>query len=256
MSKEDLVEILDTTTSLLTHPQTYVKLREAWDKGNARVNGDDKRNSPMQLIQDVFNKLQTDMIVAIGYDADYGVAVLGTVREVYGQDTLVMERIKVFQDSMKMAVDKVVGAEGKSYSRVDDGTTKVISVKHSQPNGDVDDSGKGAPSGNDDMDGRGQREALAKAKQMAVLQQDILAQLLSWSAEERQEQVAYAETVHRDFVAQAMAIESIEERKEFLLTVNPDVQRTLILYKVWEDMKASNGGKAPEIQMNKDFVKK
>ena len=105
------------------------------------------------------------------------------------------------------------------------------------------------------MNNRSQAEQFAKARQMAQMSQDILAQLLSWKESERNEHLKHAQATHDDFVSQVMAITDVKARAEFMLTVNPAVQRTLLVHKVWEEMKAQNGGKAPEIKMNEDFAK-
>ena len=252
-----LLEFLDSCVALLTYPDSRIKLRAAFDKGNERASTstpEEKRNSPMQLMQDELNELQKTMLECCGFDADYGVSALASIRDEYSADADVMKKLQTFQDAMKVAVQSAAADDSKKWSKSNDGTTKVLSVSHKELDGD-------APPGintvdNIDMNERAQVVNLAKAKQIAVLQQDILAQLLTWSEEERDEQLKFAKQTHDEFVSQVMSIESTEERTQFMLTVNPEVQRTLLVHKVWEDMCKTNGGKPPSIKMNKEFGKK
>ena len=188
------------------------------------------------------------------FEGDYGVGVLASIHETFGKDEEVGAKLKNFQNAMGSAVKLATTAEAQTFSKVDDGTTRVVSVSHKEVDPDAPRSElMQTPAGLEAAEAM-QKKQLAVARQMAVMQQDVLAQLLSWNEEEREEQLKYAKQTHEDFVRQVREIEDVQERANLMLTVNPEVQRTLVVHKVWEEMKRTNGGVAPSIKMNKDFV--
>ena len=177
------------------------------------------------------------------------------MRTTFAGDEEVLQKLDTFVERMAKAGRDVLKfyEEGRSMGSLadkvpmqDDGTTRVVKVSHKE----VDSDAPSAQKGNIEMKEREERKQMDMARQMAVMQQDILAELLSWDEEERKEQLAFCKQVRDEFVQQAMSVPPAQ-RAAFMTTVNPDLQRKLIMLKLWDDMVARNGGVAPEIKKTK-----
>jgi len=190
-------------------------------------------------------------------DGDYGTDQLAMVRSTFAGDEVVLQKLDSFIQRMQRAGSDILAFFGEDNSGVtsggkvdlqDDGTTRVLHVSHKEI--DLDDPAARNFGGNMEMTEREQKKQFEVARQMAVMQQDILAELLSWDETERKEQLEFCRQVRNEFVQQAMTVNP-EERAAFMTTVNPDLQRKLIMLKLWDEMVARNGGKEPEIKKAK-----
>ena len=78
-----------------------------------------------------------------------------------------------------------------------------------------------------------QRNQLQMAQKASQLQQSIMQQLLDMDEEKRRECLMDARNVHEKFLQDALALPP-QERIPFMQNVQPDVQKKLLMYKLWE----------------------
>jgi hypothetical protein len=85
------------------------------------------------------------------------------------------------------------------------------------------------------------------ASEAAVLQQEILGELLRLPEHERNNRLEEAERVSQEFTTQVMTLPPGPDRIAFLQSVDPLTSRQLAMHKLWKGMLQANGGKAPQM---------
>ena len=136
------------------------------------------------------------------------------------------------------------------------GNTRVVSVQYSEF--EVDQHGNKIESANKNnapeqigderqqLSEEDRKRQLRMASEAAVLQQTILAELLSMDEDQRNETLKEAAQVSKDFMQEVLAL-PMQERIDFLRSVDPETSRKLAMHKLWEGMLQANGGKPPKI---------
>ncbi|GMH51019.1 hypothetical protein TrRE_jg7958 [Triparma retinervis] len=261
ITREECITFLDACVAMLDLRETSDVLRQEFKKakfGTQQVVDGAVRSgdgaSGMRLVHEELVRMQTNMLECCGLQGDFGVSQLGIARTTFAGDNEVLKKLDTFIERMAKAGSDVLEFYGEGgvssladkVSMQDDGTTRVVKVSHKE----VDTSAPAADRGDVEMKEREQRKQINMARQMAVMQQDILAELLSWDEEERKEQLQFCKQIRDEFVQQAMSVPPAQ-RAEFMTTVNPDLQRRLIMLKLWDEMVAKNGGVAPDIKKAK-----
>ena len=132
------------------------------------------------------------------------------------------------------------------------GNTRVVSVQYSEfevdQNGNTIKSENNAPQARIDerlqLSEEDQKRQLRMASQAALLQQSILGDLLSMAEDQRNDVLKEAAEESRKFMKECMEL-PLQERIEFLRSVDPETSRKLAMHKLWDGMLQANGGKPP-----------
>ncbi len=134
------------------------------------------------------------------------------------------------------------------------GNTRVVSVQYSEF--EVDQHGNKIEDKNNAPEQIGderqqiseedKKRQLRMASEAAVLQQTILGELLSMDEGQRNHTLQEAAQVSNDFMQELMAL-PMQERVNFLRSVDPETSRKLAMHKLWEGMLQTNGGKPPKM---------
>ncbi|KAG7352377.1 hypothetical protein IV203_008425 [Nitzschia inconspicua] len=138
------------------------------------------------------------------------------------------------------------------------GSTRVVSVKYSEyditPDGHRLDEGVSDPTAApetltmepaQELSEEQQKRQIRLAHEAAVLQQEILGELLRLPEHERNNRLEEAERTSQDFVKEVMTLRPGSDRIAFLRTVDPHTSRQLAMHKIWKDMIQANGGRPP-----------
>eukprot|EP00816_Leptocylindrus_hargravesii_P005401 CAMPEP_0196819102 /NCGR_PEP_ID=MMETSP1362-20130617/69049_1 /TAXON_ID=163516 /ORGANISM="Leptocylindrus danicus, Strain CCMP1856" /LENGTH=532 /DNA_ID=CAMNT_0042197461 /DNA_START=53 /DNA_END=1651 /DNA_ORIENTATION=- len=186
--------------------------------------------------------LQRTCLTAVGYDPSFATGVMNKIVHNYGQNDA--ELFQVFREFLNVMTTTLTDATAVDLK--DDATgTRVTAVKYSEKTvSEVE-----APL-SDTMDQQKeleQRKQLQVARKAAALQQTIMAELIEMDEEDRAEALEEAKEAHDLFMKQMMEIPVGPERVAFLQNADDDVQRKLIMLKMWEALKAKNGGEEPKI---------
>jgi len=186
--------------------------------------------------------LQRTCLTAVGYDPSFATGVMNKIVHNYGQNDA--ELFQVFREFLNVMTTTLTDATAIDLK--DDATgTRVTAVKYSEktvaeaeaPSSDIMDQQKELE----------QRKQLQVARKAAALQQSIMSELIDMDEEERSEALEEAKEAHDLFMKQMMEIPVGPERVAFLQNADDDVQRKLIMLKMWEALKAKNGGQEPKI---------
>lgn len=185
--------------------------------------------------------LQRTCLAAVGYEPSFATGVMNKLPQNYPNDAELFQVFREFLNVMTATVTDATAVELK-----DDVTgTKVTAVKYSEKSAaDVE-----APS----SDGMAQQKELEQRKQLelarkaAELQQSIMAELIEMGDEDRSAALEEAKEAHDSFMDQLMEIPVGPERVAFLQNADDTTQRKLIMLRMWEGMKARNGGKEPDV---------
>ncbi len=117
------------------------------------------------------------------------------------------------------------------------GVTRVVAVNYSER--EVTTGGGSASSSEAPMNQRMveqheemQREQLQMAQKAAQLQRMILSELFEMEEEEREKCLLDAKKAHEGFLKDAMAL-PLTDRVAFMQNINPDLQKKLLMYKLW-----------------------
>ena len=135
------------------------------------------------------------------------------------------------------------------------GNTRVVSVQYSEfevdQHGNKIESKNNAPEQTIDerreLTKEDQKRQLRMASEAAILQQTILAELLSMDEDQRNCTLKEASDASLKFMQEVMALPMGQERIDFLRSVDPETSRKLAMHKLWEGMLQANGGKPPKI---------
>lgn len=111
------------------------------------------------------------------------------------------------------------------------GVTRVVAVQYSEVG---DGSGSDAPKKNTmELPQEEQIRQIRVASQAKKLQDELLAELESMAAEDRNERLRYAKKVSDEFLQSVMALPPGPERIRFLQTVDSEKSKLLSMYKLW-----------------------
>ncbi len=132
------------------------------------------------------------------------------------------------------------------------GNTRVVSVQYSEfevdQHGNTIKSENNAPQARIDerlqVSEEDQKRQLRMASQAALLQQSMLGDLLSMAEDQRNDVLKEAAEESRKFMKECMEL-PLQQRIDFLRSVDPETSRKLAMHKLWEGMLQANGGKPP-----------
>ena len=236
LSRDDILTFLDLCTSYVASPIVASSMKEAYAS-----EPEPKRS--VRAMNERLVEAQNEVMEALGYEREWCTLRLQNARDAFAGDARVVQRLDAFVSGMvdaSRAVASSFNAPAPGGASLDDGTTRVTKVTSKE----LDSSDPVAP------DGGGQRMAdrgpskveIATMKQMAVMEQDVLAELLSLGDAERGARVAGCRALQAEFLQQAGGV-PVEERANFMLCVSPEVKRALIMVRVWEDFEMKRGGR-------------
>jgi hypothetical protein len=135
------------------------------------------------------------------------------------------------------------------------GNTRVVCVQYSEfeitPDGYQERSVSSPPGRQSTLDAQlteeEQKSQIRLASEAAILQQEILGELLSMQEHERNDCLQEAKEVSEDVMKRALALSPGRDRIEFLRSVDPHTSRQLARHKLWTSMLHANGGKPPKM---------
>jgi len=203
-------------------------------------------STPQQRV----SHLQQMILCALGYEPYYGSQgiIQNKMAEVNSDidDPELKETVTTFilllqeitKDAMKYSLQE------QSHTLTDEGeggVTRVVAVNYSEREvsnysaAGIEKSSSDAPM-NQRMEEQGeemQREQLQMAQRAAKLQQMILSELLSMEEEEREKSLLDARAAHEKFLKDAMAL-PLTERVTFMQNIDQDLQKKLLMYKLWQ----------------------
>ncbi len=244
LNRDQIMAFFDAAVAYVSTEAGRNRLEGEFKKAEGRGNRQDGK-SGVRLVTECVIDIQKEMLECCGIEADFGVSQLGQLRENFSGDEEVMARLEAFVKSMGDASSRACkGAETMGKIEHDDGVTRVASVKHTEidPEAPAD---RGEIRG--EMREREQKRELAAAREMAAVQQGILAELLKMDEDERNEVVAKAEIAHIEFVRRTNEIEDVGEKVLFMRTIDSGLQKQLIQFRLWQEMIKNNGGVPPQI---------
>jgi hypothetical protein len=134
------------------------------------------------------------------------------------------------------------------------GSTRVVSVQYSEF--DVTHDGRkvvegrtapGALTMEAQLSEEEQKKQIRLSNEAAILQQEILGELLSLQEHERKNRLDEAERVNDAFTREVMTLPPGRQRIDFLRGVDPQTSRLLAMHKLWKAMLDANGGNPPKI---------
>lgn len=168
------------------------------------------------------------------------------------QDLVQEMQVAIRTASLQMQQDQQV----KLLSDLEKGgNTRVVSVQYSEfevtPDGkQVATGGSNAPHAatmEAQMTEEEQKKQIRLASEAAVMQQEILGELLSLPEHERRNRLEEAEQVSQEFMAQVVTLPPGQERIDFLRSVDPLTSRKLAMHKIWAGLLQANGGLPPQL---------
>lgn len=221
--------------------------------------------------------IQRMFLRALGYDPDYGTREIK--RLFYDKDSNCDEHLRSNFACMAQRMGAVlreataVAMRDAFVTDNDDNVTRVVSVVYSEKlideatgkviattsvheddapysetmQGQIDAEQDNSPelaAAREQM----RREEFRVARQAAVLQQEILGELLSMRDEERDIKLLQAKETVNDVLRKAMQIPAGPERISFITSLDPATQRLMAMQKLWDGMLAANEGKSPNIR--------
>lgn len=221
-------------------------------------------------------RIQRMFLRALGYDPDYGTREIKRMFYNGTDESEYDEQLHATFSSMAQQMDAVLveataAASHDTFFANDDSVTRVVSVAYSEKL--IDEvTGQEIMTVHEDavprpetMDGQqededdspeliaaareqNRRDEFALARQAAVLQQEILGELLSMRDEEREVKLRSAQETVNKVLHTAMQIPAGSERVSYITSLDPATQRLMAMQKLWDGMLAANGGKPPTIR--------
>jgi hypothetical protein len=94
----------------------------------------------------------------------------------------------------------------------------------------------------------GRRQELDVARRAAILQQEILGELLSLRDEQRDEKLREANTIVDDVMQHILSLPIGSERISYISNLDPKTQRCMAMKKIWDAMLKANGNQPPTLQ--------
>eukprot|EP00543_Licmophora_paradoxa_P008193 CAMPEP_0202458284 /NCGR_PEP_ID=MMETSP1360-20130828/23964_1 /ASSEMBLY_ACC=CAM_ASM_000848 /TAXON_ID=515479 /ORGANISM="Licmophora paradoxa, Strain CCMP2313" /LENGTH=360 /DNA_ID=CAMNT_0049078755 /DNA_START=49 /DNA_END=1131 /DNA_ORIENTATION=- len=189
--------------------------------------------------------IQRILMMSLGYDADFGTEEIKRIFFTGNGEDVDPELLQLFQKTISEMQVGVTNAtlqiqETQLNDTQEGGVTRIVSVSYSE--NDVSSTPFHETSIHDDSV---QEEQLQMARQAAILQQSILAELLQMDEETRRIELERAKHASQGFQAKAMKLPPGEERVAFMTSISPSVQRQLLMYKIWTSTTEKHGGKPP-----------
>lgn len=257
---------LCTTAFKLPEVQQYIQsgkeliFSEGYDNENNEDNDQDAHadaaiftstSTPQKRI----SHLQQMIICSLGYEPYYASQEIiqkqieVAANAVDGSDTELKEASTTFvlnlQEVSRDALNHSLKQQSNSLSdEKEGGVTRVVGVTYSERevsnyptstttgNGGVSSSEAPMNQKMVEKNEEIQRQQLEMAQKATKLQQMILSQLWDMEEEERSKCLMDAKKAHEDFLKDAMALPPAE-RVTFIQNVDQDLQRKLLMYKLW-----------------------
>mmetsp|Transcript_4372 Transcript_4372/g.6148 ORF Transcript_4372/g.6148 Transcript_4372/m.6148 type:complete len:668 (+) Transcript_4372:18-2021(+) len=216
-----------------------------------------------QFPQDRILKLQSMMFRAVGYDPDFGSIEFNNVtsglasrvgQDAAAEDEYLLNTLRSMIHTIRHVTTNAEIAKIQKKDLTDTkkgGFTSVVSVKYSERvmNKDgkigIENEEVTQAAEMDHQSDARQRHALLMAKEAAALQQSVLGELLSMNEEEREAKLREAKLVQDEFLQEANQIPAGIERIKFIQSIGAEKQKKLVMHKLWQQLLAQNGGKAP-----------
>lgn len=208
----------------------------------------DNDTTPQQRV----SHLQQMVFCALGYEPSYGAKEIQTQMMSLEQkqsqsndddnDHELKEAFATFlltvQEAVKDAVKNNLEQHTQTLSdQKDGGVTRVVGVKYTEREIRNDGiSGEEEAPMNQRMEEQNeetQRSQLQMAQKAALLQQSLLDQLLEMGEEERERYLQDAKEAHESFLREAVLLPP-SERVAFMQNMSAELQKKLLMYKVWE----------------------
>jgi hypothetical protein len=173
----------------------------------------------------------------------------------YSKDSEVLELFqKLMMETNQAIMNASAQASQKQLSDIDQGgVTKVVSVQYSEVIISNPEAGTFSPANApkklsmEQVSEDEQKRQIRLASEAAVLQQELLAELLNMPEYERTNKLDEAKCASDEFAKKVMELPPGHERLSLLQSVDPHTSRLLLMHKLWNSMLAVNGGKPPKI---------
>ena len=193
--------------------------------------------------------IQRVLMMSIGYDPDFGTA---EIKRIFFEGNgnpdpdllhLFHQTVSEMQVSITNATLKV--QENQLNDTKEGGVTRVVSVTYSEKDA-------GQPKHETSIHSSAtEQQQFKMAQQAAALQQSILAELLQMDEESRDQELEKAKLASLAFQQKVMELPQGPERVRYMTSVTPDVQRQLLMHKLWGNMMEKHGGKPPTMHYQK-----
>jgi hypothetical protein len=200
-------------------------------------------------------KIQRLMSQAVGVHPDFTTTELKRIftsphSSEYANDPETLKLFEQLVSQMNVAITNAsLQSSEQALSDMDQGgVTRVVSVNITDVATGEGPSYHTAPTKqtmlvNDPQSSDVQKQQLRMASQAAVLQQELLGQLLNMKEHDRDHLLEQATKVTQDFLQHASSLTPGPERISFLQSVDPETSRLLAMHKLWSTQQ--NGDKAP-----------
>ena len=154
--------------------------------------------------------------------------------------------LKMMNDLQKGGATRVVSVQYSEFEITPDGKKKPIAGSNSAPP-KASTMTEEEEDASQTMTEEEKKKTIRLASETAVLQQEILGELLSLPEHERNNRLEEAKQAHQDFMKQVMTLPPGPERMNLLLSVDAPTSRKLAMHKLWKGMLEANGGKPPQM---------
>jgi hypothetical protein len=180
---------------------------------------------------------------ALGYDPDFATKdlarIFGTADNEFQNDDQVHElfgetvsRLRVVLTHATLQIQQT-----QLTDVADGGVTRVVSVSYSESESAVPTQESMHPESH-----------LQAARQAAVLEQTLLAQLLQLDPDDREQLLQQAHRAQEDLLQHLSQLPHGSERVEYMTQLSPEKQRLLLMHKLWQGLLARNNGEPPKMQ--------
>lgn len=207
-------------------------------------------------------KIQRHMSAAVGLHPDFTTTELKRIftsphTSEYANDPETLKLFEQLVSQMNVAITNAnLQSSERALSDMDQGgVTRVVSINmtevasedggpsyHTAPTKQTMKVQEDDPVQSEDV----QKQQLRMASQAAVLQQELLGQLLTMKERDRDHLLEQAAQISQDFLQHASSLAPGPERISFLRSVDPETSRLLAMHKLWSTMLEQNGGKPPK----------
>jgi hypothetical protein len=284
MNRADVLEFCGLCCAAVKMPAVQRHLRMGTPLFEHRVSQSKTDTKTNILPQKRLECIQRMFLRALGYDPDHGTREIK--RLFYDDACSCDEELRSTFATMAQQMEAflmesaILATNGAFFAENDDSVTRVVSVAYSERlideatgqeiatttatanadnavphpepmvgqdnDNDVEPDNLSALSAADREHQR--REEFRVARQAAVLQQEILGELLSMRDEERDIKLLRAKEIVDDVLQKAMQRPAGPERILFITSLDPATQRLMAMQKLWDGMLAANGGKPPNVR--------
>lgn len=257
MERSAIMEFCGLCIAAVNLPEVVNHLRYCHDLDHKFTNFSDASEPFLPVLaQERLKNLHNLLFRAAGYDPEYGHEEIKRIfftsdHTELKDDEEINKTFGKFFSAMSTAISIATlpaGVKADGSGNLSDGSTRVLSVSHSEF--DSDGTSTGAPGQQlmEEQTDKIQQEQLRIAREAAALQQSILGELLSMEESERDDVLATAKIAHNDFLAKVLEIPSGPDRIQFVTNIDPSVEKQLLMHKLWEKILAQNDGKPPTMR--------